>query len=221
MDCRPQETQFPAAPTEGAIDADAGLIGQVAAGDRHAFEILYRAYFPRLTRFLYRMTRSVQLIEEIVNDVMLAVWQKAGSFDGSCKVSTWIFAIAYRRACKTLHKLALHKLALQELDDRLDDYPDAAESDECCQPERQFEQLRLAHALDDALDALPLAQRAAFQLTFYHDMSCKEVADVMDCPVNTVKTRLFHARRRLAPLFDDQLGAHAGGHSGGQLKGRT
>ena len=206
MDCRPQETQRPARPFEAAIDGDAGLIGRIAAGDRHAFEILYRAYFPRLTRFLHGMTRSVQLIEEIVNDVMLVVWEKAGSFDGSCKLSTWIFAIAYRRACKTLHKR----------DDPLDYSPDALESDACCQPERQLEQLRLAHALDAALDALPLAQRAAFQLTFYHDMSCKEVADVMGCPVNTVKTRLFHARKRLAPLFADQLGDGLGG----QLRGR-
>jgi RNA polymerase sigma factor (sigma-70 family) len=177
------------------IDEDTGLIGQVAAGDRHAFEVLYRAYFHRLTRFLNRMTRSVQLIEEIVNDVMLVVWQKAGSFDGSCKVSTWVFAIAYRKACKALHKL----------DEPLDYSADAQVSAQDGQPERQFEQLCMAHALDDALDTLPLAQRAAFQLTFYHDMSCAEIADIMDCPVNTVKTRLFHARRRLAPLFEGQL----------------
>ena len=195
MDCRSHETQLRAPPMEVAIDADAGLIGQVAAGNRHAFETLYRAYFQRLSRFLNRMTGSSQLIEEIVNDVMLVVWQKAGTFNGSCKVSTWIFAIAYRKACKSLRKL----------DEPLDSFPDAAECAEGCQPERQFERLCLAHALDDALGTLPLAQRAAFQLTFYHDMSCAEIAEIMDCPVNTVKTRLFHARRRLAPLIAGQL----------------
>lgn len=199
MDCRTHETQPAAAPVDIFIDRDAELIGLVAGGDRHAFEVLYRAYFPRLTRFLNRMTRSVQLIEEIVNDVMLVVWQKAGSFDGSCKVSTWVFAIAYRKACKMLSKL----------DDPLDHAPDALESGPACQPERQLEQLRLEHALGDALDTLPLAQRAAFQLTFYHDMSCAEIADIMDCPVNTVKTRLFHARRRLALLFEGQLEGRA------------
>jgi RNA polymerase sigma factor (sigma-70 family) len=194
VDCRPHDRP-PAPPAGLPVDADAGLIGQVAAGDRRAFETLYRAYFHRLTRFLHRMTRSVQLIEEIVNDVMLVVWQKAGSFDGSCKVSTWIFSIAYRKACKALHKA----------DAPLDYVPDAAECDEGCQPERRFEHLCLARALDEALDVLPLAQRAAFQLAFYHDMSCAEIADIMDCPVNTVKTRLFHARRRLASLFEGQL----------------
>ena len=99
--------------------SDARLISQVAGGDRHAFEALYRGYFPRLTRFLNGMTRSVQLIEEIVNDTMLVVWQKAWTFDGSCKVSTWIFAIAYRKACK----------AIRGLDEPVDVDPDLFEGD--------------------------------------------------------------------------------------------
>jgi RNA polymerase sigma factor (sigma-70 family) len=195
VDCGTHDMQSAAAPIDMIIDRDAELIGRVAGGDRHAFEVLYRAYFPRLTRFLNRMTHSVPLIEEIVNDVMLVVWQKAGNFDGSCKVSTWVFAIAYRKACKRLHKL----------DDPLDHAPDALASEPACQPERQLEQLRLEHALGDALDTLPLTQRAVFQLSFYHDMSCGEIADIMDCPINTVKSRLYHARRRLARLFEGHL----------------
>lgn len=195
MDVRIDETSRRARTTALATDDDAELIGRIAAGDRHAFEVLYRAYFARLGRFLHRMTRSVPLIEETINDVMLVVWQKAGTFDGSCKASTWIFAIAWRRACKMLHNV----------DVPIEFYAETVESGEACQPEHQFEQLRLAQALDDALDTLPLAQRAAFQLTFYHDMSCAEIAEIMECPVNTVKTRLFHARRRLALAFEGQL----------------
>ncbi|WP_020655484.1 RNA polymerase sigma factor [Massilia niastensis] len=181
--------------SELALRDEAWLIGQVAVGDRCAFENLYRLYFPRISRFLYRMTRNVQLIEEITNDAMLAVWQKAATFNGSCKVSTWIFAIAYRKACKALHAL----------DEPLESFPDTWEGEPSCQPERLFEQLRLGDAVNAALDTLPLAQRAAFQLTFFHDMGYAEIADVMDCPVNTVKTRLLHARRRLARLLADQL----------------
>jgi len=176
-------------------DGEEDLLGRVAAGDRHAFELLYRAYFPRLTRFLHRMTRSVPLIEELVNDTMLVVWQKADSYDGSCKVSTWVFAIAYRKACKALHGL----------DEPLESIEEAREGDASWQPEWQFEQLSLGHAVDAALAALPLEQRATFQLTFYHDMAYAEIADIMECPVNTVKTRLFHARRRLAALLGRQL----------------
>ena len=180
---------------EGAAENEASLVGRVAAGDRRAFETLYRAYFPRLARFLQRMTRSVPLIEEIVNDTLLVVWQKASTFDGSCKVSTWVFAIAYRKACKALHAL----------DEPLDAPADECAADDAGRPDWRFEQQRLAHAVDAAVATLPLAQRAAFQLTFYHDMGYAEIAEIMECPVNTVKTRLFHARRRLATLLEDQL----------------
>lgn len=176
-------------------DGETRLIVLIADGNRHAFEAMYRAYFPRLTRFLQRMTRSVPLIEEIVNDTMLVVWQKADSFDFSCKLSTWVFAIAYRKACKALHAV----------DEPRDVDVEVFEGDVEWQPERRCEQARLAVALDAALDVLPLAQRAAFQLTFYHDMGYAEIAEILGCPVNTVKTRLFHARRRLALLLKDEL----------------
>ena len=121
----------------GTAEGDAILVGRVAAGDRHAFEMLYRAYFPRLARFLQRMTRSVPLIEEIVNDTLLVVWQKAATFDGSCKVSTWVFAIAYRKACKALHAL----------DEPLEASADESAGDDSGRPDWRFEEIAHAHAL--------------------------------------------------------------------------
>lgn len=175
--------------------AEATLVGRIAAGERRAFEALYRAYFPRLARFLQRMTRDPGLIEEVVNDTLLAVWRKAGSFDGSSKVSTWIFAIAYRRACNSLR--ALHEPVEEGVEER--------QGEDADRPDWRLEQVRLNDAVHAAVAALPLAQRTAFQLTFYHDMSYTEIAEIMDCPVNTIKTRLFHARKRLAVLLDGQI----------------
>lgn len=179
----------------GSPEGEASLVGRIAARDRRAFEILYRAYFPRLARFLHRMTRNSALIEEIANDTLLVVWQKAATFNGSSKVSTWVFAIAYRRACK----------ALNAFDEAVEAAADEREGLDADRPEWQFEQLRLARAVDAAVATLPLAQRMAFQLTFYHDMAYTEIAEIMDCPINTIKTRLFHARKRLAVLLDGQL----------------
>jgi RNA polymerase sigma-70 factor (ECF subfamily) len=176
-------------------DAEACLLGRIAAGDRKAFEALYRAYFPRLERFLRRMTRSAPLIEEIVNDTMLAVWRKAATFDGSSKASTWIFAIAYRRACKSL----------QSFDEPVEALDDEREGHEADRPDLQLECQRLGQAVDAALATLPLAQRTVFQLTLYHDMSYLEIAEIMACPINTIKTRLFHARKRLATLLAGQM----------------
>ena len=191
MDPRSDDTTILARTPEG----EACLIGRVAAGDRRAFEALYRAYFPRLTRFLQRMTRSAALIEEIVNDTLLAVWRKAATFDGSSKVSTWVFAIAYRRACK----------ALQALDEPVEANAGDDAFQDSDRPDWQLDQQRLAQAVDAALATLPLAQRISFQLTFYHDMTYTEIAEIMECPVNTVKTRMFHTRKRLASLLDNQL----------------
>lgn len=185
----------PTASRAGVDLLDARLIRQVAEGDRHAFELLYRNYFHRLARFLHRLTRNVQLIEEIANDTMLVVWNKARSWDGSCKVSTWVFAIAWRKALKRLHAA----------DEAVDAEPDLWEAEPDSQPERQYVLLRRRQALDRALDALPLEQRTVVQLTYFHDMAYGDIADIMGCPVNTVKTRMFHARRRLAVLLGDEL----------------
>ena len=190
------ERRFDARPAGAYTEHDeAELIERVATGDRRAFETLYRAYHPRLARFLQRMTRSTPLIEEIVNDTLLVVWRKAATFNGSSKVSTWIFAIAYRRACKSL----------QALDEPVDAGSDEREGSEADRPDWQLAQVQLTSAVHAALAQLPLAQRTAFQLTFYHDMSYTEIAEIMECPVNTIKTRLFHARKRLAVLLEGQI----------------
>jgi RNA polymerase sigma factor (sigma-70 family) len=173
---------------------DARLLARTATGDRQAFERLYHLYFPRLTRFLNRITRSLPLIEEAVNDTMLVVWKKAPSWDASCKVSTWIFAIAWRTARKALHAV----------DEPVDMEPDLIEAGTDCQPERQFALLRQHQAVDAALSALPVDQRAVVQLTYFHDMGYADIADVLGCPENTVKTRMFYARRRLAALLADR-----------------
>jgi RNA polymerase sigma factor (sigma-70 family) len=195
MHGRSSGPDIPAAHASVADANDARLISQVAGGDRHAFEALYRGYFPRLTRFLNGMTRSVQLIEEIVNDTMLVVWQKAYTFDGTCKLSTWVFAIAFRKARK----------AIKGIDEPVDVDPDLFEGDPAFQPEHELELQRLQRAIGAALDDLPAAQRAVVHLTYHHEMGYADIAAIMDCPVNTVKTRMFHARRRLKLLLAGQL----------------
>lgn len=176
-------------------EADDGeLVRQIREGDRLAFQALYRAYFPRLARFLDRMTRNVPLLEEVINDTMLVVWQKADSYDGSSKVSTWIFGIAYRQALK----------ALRALDEPLEDLPEPP-GEEWHEPEHALAARQLQRGVGRALDALPLEQRAVVCLTYYHGMAYQEIAETMGCPVNTVKTRMFHARLRLKDMLSDHM----------------
>ncbi|MGZ3183707.1 MAG: sigma-70 family RNA polymerase sigma factor [Telluria sp.] len=174
---------------------EVALLARAEAGDRAAFTQLYRAYFPRLARFLDRMTRNAALIEEVINDTMLVVWQRADSFNHTSKVSTWIFAIAYRKALKAL---AAH-------DDPIEGEPDEGPGDALLEPERALSLQQLQARVARALDALPLAQRTVVNLAYYHGMGYEEIAAIMDCPVNTIKTRMFHARARLRTLLGADL----------------
>jgi len=186
------EGSLPApAAAEGGEPMEAWLIARVADHDLRAFEQLYRAYHARLTRFLDRMTRRRAVIEEVLNDTMLVVWNRSDTFNGRSKVCTWIFAIAYRKALKALQR---HDEAVEDAE------PDQrAASDDG--PERQMQQRQASMGLVRALDALSIDHRMVVELSYFHGMGYREIAEIVDCPVDTVKTRMFHARRRLRTLL--------------------
>jgi RNA polymerase sigma-70 factor (ECF subfamily) len=159
------------------------LLRQVAAGDRTAFKELYLIYHRRLARFLMRMTSRHDLIEEVINDTLWTVWLKAGDFRGDSLVSTWIVGITYRRALKALRRHGTPRPMLVVEDVAV--APDAQLEDE----NRQW--------LGQALAELPLEQRMVMEFSYLMGHSCEEIAQIMQCPVNTVKTRMFHAREKL------------------------
>ncbi len=163
------------------------LLARVIAQDLQAFEQLYRIYQPRLARFLIGMLQRPQLIEEVLDDTMMVVWQTAGSFRGSSKLSTWIFAIAYRKALKARARWP-EPVEDEEFDTRVS--PDPG-------PDQQLHHHRLHDALVAAMSQLSREHRAVVDLTYFHGMGYREIAEIVDCPVDTVKTRMFHARRRL------------------------
>jgi RNA polymerase sigma-70 factor (ECF subfamily) len=187
-------------PAEGTPlpeSAEADLLDRTANGELQAFEQLYRAYHPRLTRFLDRVIRRPGLTGEVLNDTMLVVWNRAATYNGRCKVSTWIFAIAYRKAIK-----ALSQLDEPIEDEDGDEHPAPLESG----PEYHAVHSQMRAVLAQALDRLSVEQRAVVDLTYFHGIGCREISEIVGCPVDTVKTRMFHARRRLRTLLAGQLG---------------
>jgi RNA polymerase sigma factor (sigma-70 family) len=170
---------------------EVALLARIEQGDRDAFVQLYRAYSCRLTRFLDRLTRSPTVIEEVINDTMLVVWQKAATYNHTCKVSTWVFAIAYRKALK----------AIASSDEPAEASGDDEPGAEQWEPEAALSLHQLQQQVARALDSLPAAQRTVVNLAYYHGMGYEEIASIMDCPVNTVKTRMFSARGRLRGLL--------------------
>jgi RNA polymerase sigma factor (sigma-70 family) len=171
---------------------EVALVVRIAKEDRNAFELLYRCYFPRLKRFIERVTRRPQLVEEILNDTMLVVWHRAHTYNLKSKVSTWIFAIAFRKALK----------ALKRIDDPVDFAQDEIADSIEPGPEGELMQKELRMLLVHAMARLSAEQRAVIELTYYQGCAYREIAEIMGCPVDTVKTRMFHARRRLKTLLD-------------------
>ena len=170
-----------------ATSDERDLLARIANGDLQAFERLYRIYQPRLTRFLTTLLKRPQLIEEVLDDTMMVVWQSAGRFRGSSKPSTWIFAIAYRKAYKAKARWP-DPVEDPEFDTRVSGEP---------LPDEELHHDRLRSALMKAMDHLSPDHRAVVDLTYFHGLGYREIAEIVDCPVDTVKTRMFHARRRL------------------------
>jgi len=142
--------------SDASTSEDARLLARVAEGDRRAFETLYRAYYPRLSRFIGAMLRRPHLVEEVLNDAMLVVWRRPGSFNGKSKVSTWILAIAYRRALK----------ALSRVDDPVEDKDAEGRASLEPGPEQNLARLETRAALRGAIGGLSPQHRAVVDLTF-------------------------------------------------------
>jgi RNA polymerase sigma-70 factor, ECF subfamily len=168
---------------------DRQLIARIQARDRGAFDELYLDYHRRLMRFLGRMMRNPADAEEVVNDTLWIVWTKASEFRQASRVSTWIFGIAYRRSLRTLRTARRYERAV--LREQLEDKPLFVDS--TASEERE--------ALQHALAQLSPEQRLVMEFAYFMGYTCQEVAEIVDAPVNTVKSRMLHARRRLQLLL--------------------
>lgn len=158
------------------------LLNRVATSDKSALTQLYLLYHARLFKFVFRLTRSYSTADELVNDIMLVVWKKAGTFRGDSKVSTWIFGIAYKQTMRRVTRKKLQLSPLTEVESSGIDNETTIETEDWVR---------------NGLHALPAAQQLTVVLVFYLGLSYEETALVTECPVNTVKTRMFHARRKL------------------------
>lgn len=196
MDTAVIEILNPTGP-QAAETRDIALIERITAGDRGAFDNLYRLYYARLMDFLTRMVKRRELAEEVVNDTMYAVWTSSAGFGGRSRVSTWIFGIAYKKALKRLER------ERRSVADSLDDAPEVVDEQDLL---ADLDAAQLSRHLDAALQRLTPAHRSVVELTFLLDYSYEEAAEIVGCPVNTVKTRMFHARAKLRQLLAACLG---------------
>ena len=171
------------------------LVRRVANGDRRAFEDLYRRHHAPLTRFLAGLLGKPELVEEVLNATMMILWRSPDSFHGGSKLSTWLFTIAHRKALRARNRWDV------PVEDPLRDERPSEEAG----PHDQLDGAARRNVLLDALNALSRDHRTIVELTSFHDLGYKEIAEIVGCPVETVKSRMFYARRYLKTALAGSL----------------
>ena len=172
--------------------SDEVLIGRIASGDRLAMQVLFARHHVRVYRFVLRVVRDETKAEDLISEVFLDVWRQADRFEGRSAVSTWLLAIARFKALSALRR---------QPDEELDDEAAAAIEDTSDNPEETLAKKDKSAVIRKCLEGLSADHREIIDLVYYHEKSVEEVAEIVGIPENTVKTRMFYARKKLAELL--------------------
>lgn len=171
--------------------ADEALIARIAQGDRLAMKVLFARHNVQVYRYVLRLLRDEMMAEDVISDVFLDVWRQADRFEGRSAVSTWLIAIARFKALSLLRKRRE-----QGLDDEVAESIEEPSDD----PERVTTKRDKGEKLRQCLASLSPEHREVIDLVYYHEKSVEDVAKIVGIPENTVKTRMFYARKKLGEL---------------------
>jgi RNA polymerase sigma-70 factor, ECF subfamily len=171
---------------------DDTLIERIAHGDRLAMRVLFTRHHVRVYRFVLRLVHNETAAEDLISDVFLDVWRQASKFEARSQVSTWLLAIARFKALSWLRKRS---------DEELDEETAAAVEDPGDDPEVAMQKTDRSEILRKCLTKLSPEHREIIDLAYYHEKAVEEVADIVGIPENTVKTRMFYARKKLSELL--------------------
>ena len=172
--------------------SDEALIARIASGDRLAMQVLFARHHVRIYRFVLRLVRDQWKAEDLISEVFLDVWRQADRFERRSTVSTWLLAIARFKALSALRRKpeeGLDEDAALEIEDLADN------------PEVTLEKKDRSAVIRKCLMGLSAEHREIIDLVYYHEKSVQEVAKIVGIPENTVKTRMFYARKKLAEMF--------------------
>jgi RNA polymerase sigma-70 factor, ECF subfamily len=172
--------------------SDEHLVREIAAGSQAAMRMLYARHHLRVYHFIVRLAFDTDRAEDLVSEVFLAVWRQAASFENRSQVSTWILSIA---RFKTLTALGRRR------ESRLDEHALKTVVDNADTPEQTVLHIDQRAQLRGCIAQMSPDHREVIDLVYYHEKSIEEVAEILGLPKNTVKTRMFYARKRLARLL--------------------
>ncbi len=207
-------TAIPPPSPPSAQDTDLALVQRTLAGESRAYELLVVKYQRRIERLIGRMVRDTDLVEDIAQETFIRAYRALPQFRGEAQFYTWLYRIAVNTAKKALVDLRRDPLvteaALKGGDD--DDETSAVENELTTAetPETELAAKEIAAAVNLAMEALPEELRQAVTLREIEGLSYEEIAEAMNCPIGTVRSRIFRAREaisaRVRPLLASQGG---------------
>jgi RNA polymerase sigma-70 factor, ECF subfamily len=174
-----------------AAPSDETLIRQIAAGDKGAMRLLFARHRVKVYRFVLRIVRDAALAEDVLSETFIDAWQHADRYEGRSSISTWLLGIARHRALTAARRRPTESLDGEATQNAIDPGGD---------PETELGRKDRGAVIRRALTALSRAHATIVDLVYYQEKSIREVAEILGIPENTVKTRLFYARKRLAAL---------------------
>ena len=205
---------LPSEPPVSATDSDARLVERAAAGDHRAFELLVIKYQRRIERLIGRMVRDVDLIPDIAQETFIRAWRALHQFRGDAQFYTWLYRIAVNTAKKTLLEMkrdpTVTEAALLSAESEDETSRPQNELTTEATPETELAAREIAAAVNAAMEALPEDLRQAVTLREIEGLSYEEISEAMNCPIGTVRSRIFRAREAISvkvkPLLSHQMG---------------
>ena len=204
----------PAALVTMSAESDLMLVERTVAGDQRAFELLVIKYQRRIQRLIGRMVRDVDLVEDIAQETFIRAYRALHQFRGDAQFYTWLYRIAVNTAKKALmelkHDPTVSESSFRSADDEDETSQPRNEPTTDETPESMFAAKEIAAVVNAAMEALPADLRQAVTLREIEGLTYDEIAALMDCPIGTVRSRIFRAREaisaRIRPMLENQTG---------------
>jgi RNA polymerase sigma-70 factor (ECF subfamily) len=175
-----------------ALESDDDLLKRIRAGEQLALKTLYGRHHVKIFRFAMRLLRNESSAEDVVSEVFVDVWRNATNFEGRSEASTWLLAIARNKAYSMMRRVRKEEELDDEAAEVIEDISDT--------PEVILQKQNKGDLLRACLQKLSAPHREVMSLIYYHDKSIEDVAKIVGVPEGTVKTRMFHARKRLSEI---------------------
>ncbi len=191
----------------GDREVDQQLVEQAQRGDKKAFELLVVKYQRKLARLLSRFIRDASEVEDVTQEAFIKAYRALPSFRGDSAFYTWLYRIGINTAKNYLVSLGRHAPTVTRIDsEEAEGIEEGDQLRDLNTPENQMMSRQLAETVDQALQELPEELRTAITLREIDGMSYEEIAQIMNCPIGTVRSRIFRAREAIAERLRPQLG---------------